>query len=82
MENDKLLKCWYCQEEGETDDNKLIRFNGQYWHPPCLKAYRKVRVYLAKNKGMQNPLFDNLLTTRKLLGVINSGRNHLISRKQ
>lgn len=87
-------KCWYCQEEefwnGDIEIwskkpvicTELITFNGQYWHRPCLKAYRKVRAYLAKNKGMQNPLSDNLLTTRKPLALTKYARNNIISRKQ
>lgn len=87
-------KCWYCQEE-TLDTGKfyyyskkpmiytdLITFNGQYWHKPCLKAYRKVRAYLAKNKGGQNPLSDNLLTTRKPLAFTKYARNNIISNNQ
>lgn len=78
-------KCWYCQEEtletGKLNYHNykpiiyrdLITFNGEYWHRPCLKAYRKVRAYLA-SQPVQNPLSDNLLNNRKPEGVTKYGR--------
>jgi len=86
-------KCWYCQQEefwnGDIEmwskkpviDTNLMTFNGQYWHRPCLKAYRKVRAYLA-SQPVQNPLSDNLLTTRKPLGLTKYDRNNIISKRQ
>lgn len=86
-------KCWYCQEEkfwnGDINwrkkpviDTDLMTFKGQFWHRPCLKAYRKVRAYLANSKEGQNPLSDKLLTTRKPLALTKYARNNIISRKQ
>lgn len=78
-------KCWYCQETtlitGDINFwtkqikvySKLIDINGFLWHPKCLRAYRNVRQYLATNKGVQNPLSDNLLTPRKPLGLTKYG---------